>query len=496
MKAIVVFYDSLNKRCLPNYESDCKVEAPNFKRLGEHSVTFDNSYVGSMPCMPARRELHTGRYNFLHREWGPLEPFDDSMPEILKSNGVYTHIVSDHLHYWEDGGCNYHTRFSSWEIVRGQEGDHWKGHVGNVEIPPCVSVPPKQDGTGIASGWRYDWINRSHIKQENEYPGVGVFDLGCEFIKDNHQEDDWLLQIETFDPHEPFFSPDKYQELYPEEYEGKHFDWPRGEVKENESEIEHCRNQYRALVSMCDQNLGKVLDLMDTYDMWKDTMLIVGTDHGFLLAEHGYWGKNQMPYYNEIANTPFFLWDPRYNVRDEHRSSIVQLIDWAPTLLDFFSLKVPKDMQGKPLNEVVKDDIAIRNDAIFGVFSGHVNITDGHYVYMRASYSGRENEIYNYTLMPMYMTRRIPVNQLKDMQLVEPFSFTKECKVLKIKGSDKYGVSKFGNLLYDIKADPLQLHPIQNEKIETMMINKLIQQMKNNDCPKEQYYRLGLEQFI
>ncbi|MEG1475689.1 MAG: hypothetical protein RSC10_08050, partial [Longicatena sp.] len=128
--------------------------------------------------------------------------------------------------------------------------------------------------------------------------------------------------------------------------------------------------------------------------------------------------------------------------------------------------------------------------------SGHVNITDGHYVYMRASYSDRENEIYNYTLMPMYMTRRIPVNQLKDMQLVEPFSFTKECKVLKIKGSDKYGVSKFGNLLYDIKADPLQLHPIQNEKIETMMINKLIQQMKNNDCPKEQYYRLGLEQFI
>ena len=38
--------------------------------------------------MPARRELHTGRLNFLHRSWGPLEPFDDSMPEILKKRAA------------------------------------------------------------------------------------------------------------------------------------------------------------------------------------------------------------------------------------------------------------------------------------------------------------------------------------------------------------------------------------------------------------------------
>ena len=129
MKAVIVFYDSLNKRYLPPYNSECDTIAPNFSRLAERSVKFDNSYVGSMPCMPARRELHTGRYNFLHREWGPLEPFDDSMPEILRNNGVYTHLISDHLHYWEDGGSNYHTRYSSWECFRGQEGDHWKGVV-------------------------------------------------------------------------------------------------------------------------------------------------------------------------------------------------------------------------------------------------------------------------------------------------------------------------------------------------------------------------------
>ncbi len=83
--------------------------------------------------MPARRELHTGRYNFLHRSWSPLEPFDDSMPEILDRTGIHTHLVSDHGHYWEDGGATYHTRYSTWECVRGQEGDHWKGNL-NPEI--------------------------------------------------------------------------------------------------------------------------------------------------------------------------------------------------------------------------------------------------------------------------------------------------------------------------------------------------------------------------
>ena len=76
MKAIMVMFDSLNRRMLPPYGCDW-VHAPNFQRLAERSVTFENCYAGSMACMPARRELHTGRYNFLHRSWGPLEPFDE-----------------------------------------------------------------------------------------------------------------------------------------------------------------------------------------------------------------------------------------------------------------------------------------------------------------------------------------------------------------------------------------------------------------------------------
>jgi len=70
MRAIVVMFDSLNRAQLPPCGGQ-DVIAPNFDRLASRSTTFEKSYAGSLPCMSARRELHTGRYNFLHRSRGP-----------------------------------------------------------------------------------------------------------------------------------------------------------------------------------------------------------------------------------------------------------------------------------------------------------------------------------------------------------------------------------------------------------------------------------------
>ena len=86
MRIVFVLLDSLNRNAMTPYGSEV-VHTPNFTRFQERAITFDNHYVGSLPCMPARRDLHTGRNHFLHRSWGPLEPFDDSFPELLKQNG-------------------------------------------------------------------------------------------------------------------------------------------------------------------------------------------------------------------------------------------------------------------------------------------------------------------------------------------------------------------------------------------------------------------------
>ena len=123
MKAIMIMYDSLNRHMLSPYGCDW-TRTPNFRRLADRCTTFDKCYVGSLPCMPARREIHTGRYNFLHRSWGPMEPYDDSMPEILKKSGIHSHLISDHYHYWEA---------SSWGRTA-------------VALTPAATVPGKMCG--------------------------------------------------------------------------------------------------------------------------------------------------------------------------------------------------------------------------------------------------------------------------------------------------------------------------------------------------------------
>ncbi len=488
VKAIMVMFDSLNRRMLPPYGCDW-VHAPNFERLAKHTVIFDNSYVGSMPCMPARRELHTGRINFLHRSWGPLEPFDDSMPEILKRAGIYTHLVSDHYHYWEDGGATYHNRYSSWEFFRGQEGDPWKGEVKDPDIPEHIGG---RHGDPL---WRQDWVNRKYMQQEEDQSQAKTFAAGLEFIHTNAQQDNWFLQIETFDPHEPYFTHQQYKDLYPHDYKGPHFDWPGyRQVRETPEQVEHCRYENAALVSMCDKYLGKVLDTMDELDLWKDTMLIVNTDHGFLLGEHGWWAKCVQPFYNEVAHTPLFIWDPRSGCRNERRSALIQTIDLAPTLLEYFGIEIPRDMEGKPLRETIAKDRPLREAGLYGIHGGHVNCTDGRYVYMRAPVHPENTPLYEYTLMPTHMRGLFHVDELQDIQLADPFPFTKGCRTMKIRAKSSYNAHSFGTMLFDLEKDPGQETPIHDPVVETRMIQLMVKLMKENGAPPEQFRRLGLSE--
>ena len=495
MRAIMVMFDSLNRRFLEPYGCSF-TETPNFRRLAEKTACFDNFYAGSLPCMPARRDLQTGRYSFLHRSWGPMEPFDNSMPQILKEHGIFTRLVSDHGHYWETGGCTYHTMYSSWECKRGQEADPWALRSDDPEIPE--HVPTMREFTH-PEWWRNNWCNRELYRQRGKWPMESVFDDGLEFLQLNAGKDNWFLQIETFSPHEPF---DVEQDCDPD-YTGPHFDWPPyAPVTETEEQVQHIRRRYAAVLSQCDRNLGRVLDFMDAHDMWKDTMLVVNTDHGFLLGEKDWWAKSVMPCYNELANTPFFLWDPQVPVRGERRKALCQSIDIPVTLLDFFGIKAAPEMQGKSLRPVLMSDEKIRDYALFGFHGSFVNITDGRYLYMRASASVGNTPLYEYTLMPTHQDTMFGPKELEKMEICGPFSFTKGARLMKIPVPGRLANATFcnsfqyGNFLFDLREDPEQLKPLDDPALEAEMIQALLRMMELSDAPVEQYERLGLDRKI
>ncbi len=491
MRAVTIMYDSLNRRFLPPYGAQ-GVIAPNFQRLAEHCVTFDNFYCGSMPCMPARRELHTGRYNFLMRSWSPLEPFDDSMPELLSRHKICTQFVSDHCHYWQDGGLTYHERYSCFDFIRGQEGDEWHARSAGYA-----------DMGGKRLTRRQDPINRGYTREGN-CCHARCFAAAMDFLEHNVQEDNWYLHLEYFDPHEPFDCPDEYKRPYADEPLPA-FDWPQYAPSE-EQDPEKLRQavvNYKACISMCDDYLGRVLDFFDAHDMWKDTMLIVNTDHGYLLGEHGYFAKNYMPCYEELVNLPFFLYDPRQpEAAGTRRRALAQTIDIPPTLLDFFHVDIPGSMQGRSLLPVVADDRTVHDAILFGYFGKHINVRDGRYVYMRAA---RDNSLlYEYTLMPTRLAAFFTREELKSAgdRLYTGFDYCGNIPMLKIPGNTgnvpnashhQYDVHlQYGDLLFDLEADRVQEHNLRDDgELTRRMVQTMIALMKESDAPQEQYQRMG-----
>ena len=489
MRCIMVMFDSLNRHMLPPYAAEPWVHAPNFRRLADRAVTFDTSYVGSMPCMPARRELHTGRPNFLHTDWGQLEPYDDSVPAMLSEAGVYTHLATDHQHYFEDGGATYHGRYDSWEFYRGQEGDP---HTGQVADPP---IPENVNGKGRRS----DWVNRQFLKADADYSQTKTFDAGERFIEMNHEQDRWFLQIECFDPHEPFTSDATWREHYPspDDPEAPLFDWPPyGEVTQTPAEVERARRSYAALMTKCDHSLGRVMDLMDKHGMWDDTMLIVWTDHGFLLGEHNAWAKNWPPLYEEISHTPFFIHDPRRpETAGQRRDALVQpAVDLGPTLLRFFDLEPTQRMLGHDLAPVLADDTPVRDDAIFGYHNHRLNYTDGRYCYYRVP---RDTgvETFAYTLACTSM-RGFKGDRVKGATLAEPFDFTRGHPLLKVPAQTRkvWTHPGRGDLLYDLQEDPDQQRPLDDAALVQRIEGRMATLMARAEAPDEQYTRMGLEE--
>jgi arylsulfatase A-like enzyme len=494
LKAVFVLFDSLNRHILGCYGGR-RMPTPNFDRLAVRARVFDKHYVGSLPCMPARRDLLTGRLTFLHRSWGPLEPFDNAFPELLKAKGVHSHLVTDHYHYWADGGATYHNRYSTYEFVRGQEGDPWKAMV----QPPWERLREKyhhrQTAENPISPYAAHIVNREFIRNEEDFPAVQCFARGFEFLDLNRHADDWLLQIETFDPHEPFFAPERFKEPFRTGWNGPIRDWPRyGRVDELPEEAEELRANYYAIVSLCDFLLGRLLDYFDAHALWEDTALIVTTDHGFLLGEHDFWAKNRMNMYEEIVHIPMLVHDPRAP-QVGRIDRLTQAIDLAPSFFDLYGVTPPPETEGRSL---LREEAA--EAVIFGYFGGAVNVTDGRYTYHRFPEDLRTQEIYQYTVMPTHLRGRFTPDELSQATLATPFRWTKEVPLLKVPVVnrspmyDNYGpgcLMESDTRLYDLQADPGQQNPLRDPQAEARMIGLMRALMADNEAPPEAFARLG-----
>ena len=499
MKTILILMDSLNKRFLDMYGGWAKT--PNLDRLAEKSCVFKNHFVGSAPCMPARHDIMTGRVDFLERNWGPMMPFDCSLPHMLKKHGIFSEIITDHYHYFRFGGENYVEQFSSWSFLRGQEFDPWVPDLGKPIERRFIGRDMQQ----------YE-RNRTRFIKEEDYPSPRCFAEATKFVED-YRDEDFFLFLDTCDPHEPYDFPDGYERQYPDDYDGDLFYWPKYGYADGipEEAKQHVRNRYAETITMSDRWLGKLLDVLDKYSMWDDTAVFFVSDHGFMLGEKNLFGKNIMNAYNEIYHLPFMVHLPGMNTRTEC-NALTQNIDLMPTILDLYG--IPENecwnrLHGHSLLPLLRGETdKVRDTVLYGIYGKQVCVFDGRYSYIRAAQREDNLPLYLYTAVPLAMGHFWDQEHLKDLDRIETGRFLKwtEYPVFRIP-ADTIAIEDVTHrftprspmvsdtLLFDEKSDPDQEHPIRDEALEKEMCKKLADAMRYHDSPDEQFVRLGLEEY-
>ncbi len=481
MKAVLILLDSLNRHLLPVYGNDWVI-APQMQRLAESSVRFDNHCIGSAPCMPARRDILTGRLNFLERGWGGIEPFDICFTETLSQHGIFTHLVTDHYHYFEVGGENYHCTFDTWDLHRGQESDKWVSTV----VPP---VEPPHLGQ-----WRTPYArNRTAFRQEEDYPSQRTLAAAIDWVRTNGQADDWFLMVEAFDPHEPFDVPHKYLEMYGDDWDGPELIWPTyGPDDLDPDALRHLRRQYAACLTMTDHWVGLLLDELERQGCLKDTLIILTTDHGHMLGEHGLLAKNYMHSYDELAHIPLLVRLPGGEHGGERRQQVTQNIDLAPTLLEHFGLAWEHPIHGVSWWPCLRDAAApAREYALYGWHGSTISVTDGRYTYLRAPASEANEPLYQYGAMPANFLRYWPREAFGSIEAGRFLPYT-EMPVFRLPVHRPRSPFIRETLLFDRQTDPRQEHNLAGQPIEGRYVELLRRAMAESDAPPEQYVRMGL----
>lgn len=502
MNVVLVLIDSLNRRHLTAYDDKAGIDTPNMDRFATRAARFDNHFVGSLPCMPARREIYTGRKEMFWRPWGPIESYDQRLPKLLEAAGYTTGIVTDHYHYWEDEAHGYIQSFQSAELVRGHENDFWAAPIDETAALPAWVDHIERWRPG--SGRRY-YANVRDFTDEQDFFPARVFSRAADWLGANAQRSNpFFLQIESFDVHEPFDVPEPYASMYGRAADRDRFTlWPpyqdavdlEAYLAEAPPEaLEFIRAQYAGKLTMVDRWFGEVLAALDRHAMWDDTMVIVTTDHGHDLAERGKFGK-QYPHYDSHANIPLLVWHPQSATRGPI-SALTQTVDYFATILDAAGLDSAIAPHGKSFLPLLGHETDDHREAlIYGTFGQGVCITDGEWTLFKSPeadgplnyyspmvYKAISDTLVDTVVTPSDQGHFIPGVEIPQWQVpveINPRSLHAHAR---------------DDALYCRRRDPEQTDNLWHDEPDQRdrMLALLCRLMASEGAPREQYARLGL----
>jgi arylsulfatase A-like enzyme len=385
MNVILVIIDSLRKDHVGAYGNSW-IKTPNLDSLARESMCFTRAYPESLPTICARRAIHTGIRTFPFRNYNPpagetvswygWQPIPDSqrtLAEILRAQGFSTMFVTDTFLQFRPS-YNFHRGFDAFHFIRGQQSDAYN---------PLSLCPERKLEQVLTEGpLRQYFANTIGREREEDWFAPQVFTKAAKLLDAAKEEQPFFFVVDNFDPHEPWDPPSEYVSLYDEGYDGPEPFVPIYGSSDylTERELKRMRALYAGEVTMMDRWLGRLLEKINDLGLFENTLLIVLSDHGHALGEHGYVGKVPYALWPELTDILFFIRHPAGKSAGQTSDYYASTHDVAPTILGALGIEPASPMEGQDLSMFLDEgEPAPRKHFTVG-FHDHVWTRDQRYV--------------------------------------------------------------------------------------------------------------------
>ena len=333
-----------------------EVKTPNLDRLASEGVVFTNCYADGLPTIPCRRVFHTGKSIVpmrVHGGWTPIQPGRKSLAQVLSGHGFTSGFIVDTYHHFKPG-MNFHQGFSSWEWIRGQESDPYRSGP-REKFDPKKHMPAHLWNENYDSRMRQYLMNTQDVKGEKDYFCARSMRAGLRWVEENAGAERFMLWIDTFDPHEPWDAPPRFQKMYYDDYGYERFLFGYG-VKTKDirpEDLPLIRALYAAEVSLVDKWVGHLVDGVRKLGLLDDTIIVFSTDHGTHLGEEGCVQKTPGLLNSCVAQFPLIVRHPDQSFAGKRVDALVHATDYMPTFLDMLGIEHKLALDGKNFWDIV-----------------------------------------------------------------------------------------------------------------------------------------------
>lgn len=340
------------------------VQTPHLDRIAGEGVRLERHYSQAAPCSPGRAALYTGMYQMNNRvvaNGTPLAAGFDNLAYVARRAGYDPTLFG-----YTDQGLD-PARATGPDDPRL---DYYDGILPGFSVG--LYLPESQGpwvrhlralGYDVPSGWEGALLGESERPAELSLSGF----LTSRFLEWlDRQDSGWFAHLSYLRPHPPYVAAGEYASRYdprdldepiaPVDIPSRHplhqaaLSWAAVTAPTDPKAMAHLKAQYYGMISEVDAQLGRVVAAIEARGEWEDTIVVVTSDHGEQLGDHGLLEK--LGFFPQSYHVIGLWRDPR---RDGGRSvgGFTENVDLLPTLCDALDVDSPVQCDGASLTPLL-----------------------------------------------------------------------------------------------------------------------------------------------